>query len=208
MLLVSGEKGDLTLDDIVLPEVQALQQVAHFYRENGSDYVRIGFVGEKDTVIRKVNPEHMERFRKEWNAFCDGVPLSRRVGTPLTDIPNLNQELAESYLYRNVHTAEELAALSDGTCQNLGHGTLTFRNEARKLLEKRKLQAAEDASRKISKFVAEPAPAEPDPRYASKEDVEQVKSGLDEMKQMMAQLLEATAKRGPGRPPKPKDDAE
>lgn len=196
------------IEDIVIPEVQALQQTAHFYRENGADYVRIGFVGEKDTIIKKVSPEHMEKFRKEWNAYCDGVPLAKRVGTPLTDVPNLNQEVAESYILRNVHTAEELAALSDGTCQNLGHGTLTFRNEARKLIEKRKLQMAEDASRKISKFVAAPAPAEPDPRYASKEDVEQVKSGLDEMKQMMAQLLEATARPKLGRPPKPKDDAE
>jgi len=196
------------LDDIVIPEVQALQQMAHFYREGNADFVRIGFVGEKDTVIRKVTPEHMEKFRKEWNAYCDGVPLSKRMGTPLTDVPNLNQEVAESYVHRNVHNAEELAALSDGTCQNLGHGTLTYRNEARKLLERRRLEASEAAAKKISKFIAEPAPSEPDPRYASKEDVEQVKSGLDEMKQMMAQLLEATAKRGPGRPPKPKDDAE
>ena len=111
----------------------------------------------------------------------------------------MKQELAAKYIAANVHTAEEFAALSDAQCQGLGHGTLTFRNACLQMLEQRKAAAMEAVAKKISEGVPSissmPA-AEADAKYASKADV-------DELKSMLAQLISAQAsKRGPGRPKK------
>lgn len=198
------------MGDVIAPEVRELQQTAKFFRENGKEFVAISFVGEKDTVIRKVLPEHMAKFRSEWNAFCDGAPMKQRDGTPLTEVMNLSEDVAQKYVLQNVHTAEELAVLSDSQCQALGHGTLTFRAAARGLLDQRKIAKMEAAQKRIGEVTKEAlslaaaeAKAEADAKYASKEDVEAVKSELGDIKGMLAQLLE---RKKPG--PKPKDQAE
>jgi hypothetical protein len=190
--------------DVVLPEVKEVHQNARFYRENDRDYVAISFVGEKDTVIRRVAPEHMARFRDEWNAYCDGIPLKVRDGTALTEI--MPGDLSQKYISQNVHTVEELAALSDAQCQALGHGTLTFRKTARALVESNKAAQVEAATRRISDAAAsvKSMPEEvADAKYASKEDVEAVKADVGDIKAMMGKMMEMMAqKRGPGRPKK------
>jgi hypothetical protein len=190
--------------DVIIPEVNALAQTAKFYREGDRDYVSISFVGEKDTVIRRVTPEHMARFRNEWNAYCDGIPLKQRDGTPLTDIPNLSDDLAQKYISQNVHTADELAVLSDAQCQSLGHGTLTFRAAAQAMLASRKAAQMEAASKRISEAAKSVSamPAEAEAKFASKEDVEAVKGEIGDIKAMMGQMMEMMQKRGPGRPKK------
>lgn len=184
--------------DISIPEVQAANQIARFYKDGDRDMVEIQNVGQKDTYIKRVTPDVMAKFRDEWNAYCDGVPLKKREGTPLTDVNGMTDKVAENYISQNVHTAEELAALSDAQCQGLGHGTLTLRASAKTLLEMRKMKLAEEVARKISKTAESvlPMPAEElDAKYASKQDV-------DEIKNMLAQLLTAQTPRKPGRPKK------
>jgi hypothetical protein len=102
------------MQDITLPEVAALQQRARFFKDGSIDKVEISAVGSKDTIIKKVGPEEMAKFKPEWDAYCDGIPLTRRPGTPLTDILGVTQDRADAYIARNVHTAEELAVLTDG----------------------------------------------------------------------------------------------
>lgn len=192
----------MNVPSVDIPEVQAMHQQARFFRDEGQDFVEISFVGSKDTIVHKVRPEHMARFRDEWTAFCDGVPLKKRDGTPLTDIKGMQEVTAERYISQNIHNMEELSALSDAQCQALGHGTLTFRNAAREALEMRKAQQMEIISKKISeasKSVQAMPSEEMDAKYASKADV-------DEIKGMLAQLLAAQTKRGPGRPPKTNKD--
>ena len=192
----------MSMQDIEIPEVPSMHQNARFFKDEGQDFVEISFVGSKDTIIHKVKPEHMAKYRDEWTAFCDGSPLKKRDGTPLTEIRNMNEQVAEKYVQQNVHTMEELAALSDAQCQALGHGTLTFRNTARETLELRKARQMEIVAKKISEASrsVQPMPSEEmDAKYASKEDV-------DEIKGMLAQLLAATQKRKPGRPAKTKDE--
>lgn len=184
----------MSMQDVDIPEVQTMHQTARFYEEDGKQLVEIGFVGSKDTIVRKVQPEHMARYRDEWNAFCDGIPLKVRSGTPLSEVPNLHSRLAESFVSQNVHNAEELAALNDSQCQALGHGTLTARKEARDMLELRKAKASEEAQKRISDSIRSVAamPDEMDGKYASKADV-------DEIKALLAQLLQAPKR---GRPRK------
>jgi hypothetical protein len=188
--------------EIDIPEVARMHQNARFYRDGERDYVEISYVGSKDTMIHRVKPEHMAMFRAEWNAYCDGIPVKKREGTPLVDVPNMPDAVAEKYIGMNIHNAEELAALSDGQCQALGHGALTLRNSARAVLQRRKASDLEAASRKISQAAASAgslsdaeAQAALDAKYASKADV-------DEIKGMLAQLLTQGEKRKPGRPKK------
>lgn len=175
--------------DIVLPEVPALAQTPRFFRDGGRDLVEISTVGSKDTVVRKVQPEHMAAFRSEWNAYCDGQPPQRRAGTPLTEIPGVRETKAEAYVTRNVHTLEELAALSDAQCQALGHGTLTDREQARKIVAQRRFEAREQARKVVSDASAAigPVPAE---AYASRSELAEVKDTLAALSANVAALLE------------------
>lgn len=183
------------MHDIDIPEVTALRQQARFYREGEQAFIEISYVGDNGTVVKKVQPEHMANFREEWNAFCDGVPLKRRSGTALTII--MDEPIAEKYINQNVHTVEELSFLSDGQCQVLGHGTLTLRQKARDLLSEKKRKQVEEVTKRISDVAnsVQTLPEQPDPRYASKGD-------LDEVKNMLAQLIEMQRPKKPGRPKK------
>lgn len=185
----------MTID---LPEVPPLPQHARFFKEGAADLVEIKFVGSKDSVIRKVKPEHMAQFREEWNCYCDGTPMKQRAGTPLTDLPNVSVQQAQQFITQNVHTAEEIAALSDAQCQALGHGTLTLRKAAHEMLSLRAMKQQETSRDQVVKASATigSVPAE---KYASESDLAAVKSDMSEIKAMLAQLL---APKKPGRPKK------
>jgi hypothetical protein len=190
--------------DITLPEVQAIPQIARFYAEEGRDYVEISFVGAKDTVVQKVKPEHMARFKRDWDAYCDGRPADRRAGTPLTDVPGVDDMRAEFYFARNIHNAEELSFLSDAQCQAVGHGTLTQRESARKVLMIRKFDNDEKNRKALSDASAAigPVPAE---TYASKTELLEIKQSVDTLAQSMAALVQALTpaeRKKPGRPKK------
>lgn len=180
--------------------VRGHTQAARFFREGNKTLVEISFVGSKDTNICKVTPEHMARFKTEWDAFCDGRPLERRPGIPLTTLPTISEQRAAEYIARNVHNLEELAVLNDGQCQSLGHGVLTHRQEARALVAKqtyeqqnRAAQAIKDKQASVGKVVAA---AEPSP------EIEALKADMAEIKELLAGL--AAPKRG--RPRKEVDD--
>jgi len=191
--------------DIDLPEVQALHQSARFFKDDaGRDLVEIAFVGAKDTVVKRVTPDVMATFKQEWDAYCDGRPLERRKGIPLSEI--VSEQRAEHYIARNIHTVEELAMLSDAQCQAVGHGTLTERATAQKLLSVRRVEADERARKAVSDASASlgPRPAE---KYASTSDLEATNAKLDALSDNIGALIAALSeKRGPGRPKKSKEE--
>jgi hypothetical protein len=116
--------------DVELPEVQSLLQRGRFYKdENGRELIEISFVGQKDTVVQFVTPEHMARYKREWDAYCDKQPLQLREGTPLSEL--FDEKSEAKYIAANIHNLEELAALDDSQCQGVGRGTLTDRQSAR-----------------------------------------------------------------------------
>jgi len=183
----------MTLADITLPEVKVYTQAAKFFRRGDQDFVEISFIGAKDTLVERVQPSHMAQFRPEWDAYCDGRPMQRREGIPLTELPGLDGERAENYIARNVHTLEELAALSDAQCQGIGHGTLTDRQGARKLVTQRQLEARDRMQRAVHEASAAlgPRPAE---RYAPGSDLESIKGEIAELRQGVADLTELVAR--------------
>lgn len=189
---------------IDIPEVRAMHQNARFFREGAIDYVEISFVGSKDTVVKKVTPRHMAQFNPEWTAYCDGRPPEKRQGTPLTDIKGVDQLKAEQYMHANVHTAEEIAALSDGQCQALGHGTITARREAQAILAMRAAHSAQtqmdriaDATKKLGTQPTAPAP-----------EIAEMKADIAGLKEGMGAILAALTEMKPKKPGRPKKDAD
>lgn len=166
----------MNLQEITLPEVVPMAQRARFYKDDKErNMIEISFAGSKDTNVTKVNPEHMAQFREEWNAFCDGLPPKQRGGTPLTEV--MDEVLAKGYVDKNVHTLEELAALHDGQCQLLGHGTLTFRKAARDHLTLKLMQGKEAAHKAVMEASKTANPVKDD----------QASEGLSEIKDLLVE---------------------
>ncbi len=200
----------MTIMDVSIPEVQALPQQPRFFERDGKKYVEISFIGSKDTLEKKVTPEIMAKFPAEWAAYCDGRPLEMRQGTPLTDLTDINEQLAKEYIHRNVHTLEEMSFLSDAQCQALGHGTLTLRKKAQQLVTLRKMERANKERERAVELSAEigSRPAE------KPVDLTEIKDAMAEQGRQIAALAEAMkamlalpAPRKPGRPPKERPDA-
>jgi hypothetical protein len=189
--------------DITIDIVREMHQNARFFKgEADQDLVEISFVGSKDTLVKKVTPQHMAAFREEWNAYCDGRPPEPRKGTPLTDVRGLDALRSDQFIRQNVHTAEELAALNDIQCQQLGHGTLVARKEARELLRMRGEQAATTALNRISDATKKigVAPAEPAP------DIAEMKADIAGLKDGMSAILAALESFKPKKPGRPKKE--
>lgn len=189
------------MTDITLPEVTAQQLRAKFYKDGEVDKVEIFAVGSKDTYKKKVGPDEMAMFKPEWDAYCDGKPLSRRPGTPLTDIPGVDQSKADTYVARNIHNAEELAVLTDGQCQQVGHGTLTDRKAAQGLLTMRKLQADTERRDAVGKAAASIGAA---PETKS-EDIAALGEKIDTLASNMNSLVELLTAQAVKKKPKVKE---
>lgn len=178
-----------------------MHQHARFFKQDDRDFVEISFTGVKDTVIKKVMPEHMSKFRNDWNAYCDGGTVAQRKGTNLTLLNGVDEVLAKKYIDQNVHTVEELAALNDGQCQNLGHGTLTLRKQARERLSVKEFELQEKTRKAVSDAAAT-ITAVPAEKYASETDLAEVKASISDLSGNVAKILEALAAKKPGRPKK------
>lgn len=173
--------------DIDLPEVQSFAQQPRFFKDGGKDYVEISFLGAKDTVVKKVTPDIMAKFRDEWNAYCDGKPLEKRKGTPLTVLPEISEQMADEFVRRNLHTLEELAVLSDHQCQGLGHGLITLRRKAIALVQQRQFAEKDRAHKAITSAVVKPAPEE-------NNDITELKSIVAEQGKKIDVLIDALTK--------------
>ena len=194
-------------EELELPEVAKQVKKGRFYKDtDGRELIEISFVGSKDTFVSAVEPEHMAEFRSEWNAYCDGRPPERRKGTALTDLPGLEPQKAEKYINANVHTLEELAALSDGQCQAVGHGVLTDRENTRKLLLDRQHKFKELMQKRVGDAMAKAQPVKDEAATAElsemKTAIAALAQGQAETNKSIAALVQALTPRKPGRPPK------
>jgi hypothetical protein len=175
---------------IAIPEVQGFAQKARFFREGEANLVEISFVGSKDTVVKKVSPVEMAQFRDDWDAFCDGRPVERRKGTPLTAI--MPSETAERYIGRNVHSLEEVAQLSDAQCQGLGHGTLTHRQTAIRFLAARKAEEAARQRDAISEGAATLTSAVEAKVAQSSGEIAELKDQIAKLSELVSTLVAIT----------------
>jgi hypothetical protein len=192
------------MNDIQLPEVPARTMHARFYKDSsGSDRVEISFAGSKDTVVQDITPDVMSQYREEWNAYCDGKPLTQRAGTPLTDIPGMNDDRLKHYLHMNVHNLEELAALSDIQCQGVGHGVLTERKTARTILTERMADKKQRFQDKMEKAMAAATPVKNEESDAK---LDKLIATTEQVNQNILALVQALQPRKPGRPKREQSD--
>ena len=137
-------------------------------------FVRIMVPGDNTNVIeRKAKDEDKRRFPEAWAQYQRGESTGHS-GTPLEQWPQITKAQVKEAKYLEVHTVEQLAALSDSQCQRLGMGYLELRTKA-----KAYLTAAADGA-----AVAQQAA-----------EIERLRAEIADLKALMQQ-----EKRGPGRP--------
>lgn len=115
---------------------------AKFFKgETGLDYVEITIVGDPNSVIRKVTPGDVARFAREWAAYAEKNAEIEVSGTPLTEVPGVDVQVATNFRLKGVRTAEELAGLDEAAAKSLGMGGLAFWNAAKMLVKLREMEA-------------------------------------------------------------------
>ncbi len=118
---------------------------AKFFRDGDLDRVELTIVGDPNTVIHKVMPEHITKFPHEWAAYREGNPEIDYGGTPLQEVPGVDHKFATALRLNAVHNAEQLSGLSDAAAKSLGMAGLTVRDAAKLLIKTKRLEAMEAA---------------------------------------------------------------
>lgn len=127
------------------------------------EYIWIRFAGDRTKEVRRPvdhrgergNVPDPERFPKAWNAFKNSQAQVHE-GTPLEQFPPLGTSTVLNFKAYNIHTVEQLAAVTDAVMHNLGTGALDLREKAKVWLK-----AASDAS-VVTKMQAELAKRDED----------------------------------------------
>ena len=116
-----------------------------FFRDEdtGRDMIEISWIGEGTTLIRKVTPEDVKMFPREWEHHERGTGELEIKGTPLVEVPGIDKALAMGLRLKGVRTAEELAGLDEAAAKGLGMGIYTFSKAAKNLLAAKRLEAME-----------------------------------------------------------------
>jgi hypothetical protein len=114
---------------------------AKFFRDEGRDYCEVTIIGDPNTLIQKVGEWHVKTFPREYEAFQRDAGEVQVQGTPLTEVPGIDRNVALSLKLKGIRVAEELAALDDSAAQGLGMGMLTFIKSAKLLLKAKEAEA-------------------------------------------------------------------
>lgn len=100
-------------------------------------FIRIMFPGDRTkTVDRPVNDTDKQRFPRQWEAFQKQEEQVAS-GTPITEWPPVSKSQALELKALNIHTVEQLAAISDSACDSF-LGARGLREKANAWLSKAK----------------------------------------------------------------------
>ena len=116
---------------------------ANFFKDDtsGRDMVEIKIVGDPNSLIRKVTPEDTQRFAKDWEAYQSGSTEVDVGGTPITEVPGVDRNMALALKLKGVRNAEELAELHEAAAKGLGMGVYTASKAAKQLIRLKELEA-------------------------------------------------------------------
>ena len=108
-------------------------------------HIRKMIPGDASNVVERVAKDHdIRMYPREWDIFqrqsATGVS-----GTPLEQWPQVTRAQVKEAKYFEVHTVEQMAELSDMSCQRMGMGFAELRNKAKAYLEAAKGTAAQTA---------------------------------------------------------------
>jgi hypothetical protein len=116
----------------------------------------VSITDTKSTVIKRVSPEVISQFQKEWDAYCAGRPSDDIGGTPLNEVPGLERNAITMLGLKGIRNAEELASLTDSMAQQLGMGVLAWSRTARLLINSQKYEALDAETSPKSKVNVSP----------------------------------------------------
>jgi predicted flap endonuclease-1-like 5' DNA nuclease len=113
--------------------------------EDGApDLVEIRRVGNPDNVLYKITekiefleknfPDEFAAYKRKQESPGKTVRMPKPKGTALTKIEGITNRRAETLKRQDVQTVEQLAALSDASCNGIGSGVLDLRKQARAYL--------------------------------------------------------------------------
>lgn len=159
------------------------------------DFVRIILPGDKHNIIDTIaRQDHKDRFPIHWARYQNQHgENATEMGTPLSAWPLISAAKAEELRALNFRTVESIAHASDSQLEKLGMAAgmaaHVFRDRARRYLEVARDEGANNEQAERAKKL--------------EEENAKMKSDMDEMKAMIAELA-ANQKKKPGR----KSDAE
>lgn len=150
-----------------------------------TEFVKIHIPGDKNySVEREASQSDKERFPLEYARFKNGMKEEEQaIGTPLKQWPAMTRSMAKEFASFNVHTAEQLAGMSDTAKQAFGMGANEWSRKAQAFLEVSGNSAAAE-------------------KYAVEN--EELKRQIAALQSQFAELSAKVdpEKRGPGRPRK------
>lgn len=133
---------------------------ANFFKDvdGKQDLIEIVIIGDPNTLIKKVAPEHVKTFPREWEAYQSGQTEIKVDGTPLIEVPGIDRNLALALKLKGVRTAEELAALDEAAATGLGMNMRTFVSSAKNLVKIKAYEKQEAAQAAMLAAVEEDKP--------------------------------------------------
>lgn len=116
---------------------------ATFFKDDvtGRDMVVVKIIGDTNTSIRKATPEDIMKFPRDWENYQAGNKEVDVGGTPITEVPGVDRNLALALKLKGVRNAEELAALDEAAAKGLGMGIYTMSRTARLLIAAKRQEA-------------------------------------------------------------------
>lgn len=120
--------------DAVLLSHESESQGRPIYKD--VPFVRKIVPGDQTNVIERVaEDEDQRRHPREWEKYKRETATNTIEGTPLEQWPGMTKSQVKEAKYFEVHTLEQLAALSDSNCQKLGMGFRELREKAKAYLD-------------------------------------------------------------------------
>lgn len=113
----------------------AINQTAEFTKVDGVTYIEIKTIGDPCSWMGKATPALIAQYPAEYAAFEAGHKEVDYGGTPLTEIPGFNAQMALSYKLKGIHNCEMLAEASDAAISAIGLGAIEARKMATLVLK-------------------------------------------------------------------------
>lgn len=126
------------------------------YIRTPKEFVKIRGHGSLDIVDRPVTDNDRKRFAEQYLKFKEGQRgLDLEGATPISKWKRIHPEKAAELMTHNIHTVEQVAAMTDGNLSLLGFDGAQLRKDAKSFLEGKKESVADDRVATLEKQMAE-----------------------------------------------------
>ncbi len=131
--------------------VQEIPVTCRFFAQDGKDMAELSQITANRatacTVVYAVSqrPDLTQEYPAEWQAYQAGKPQHEAIdGTPLTELPGMQEHRARELQAMGIKTVEMVAGLNDQVMGSLGLGGMELREQARNMVKARQADAKDD----------------------------------------------------------------